>query len=336
MRTHTVTADEAGQRLDKLCKKLLPEVPSSGIFKLIRTKRIRHNGKRAQIETLVAEGDELELRVAPAPEGEVPQKKPKAPRLPHVTILFEDEAIVVVDKPAGLAIHAGTGISEATLVDWAHAHGGFSPGEDATWKPTPAHRLDRETSGVVIIAKKRRAMVRLTEIFTAGDADKSYLVLVKGRMPRPRGTIDQPLAEHQQTSRSKAMHGINLQSAITHWKVLAVGAGVSLLECTIETGRTHQIRRHLAQLGHPVIGDAKYGEFQQNRDARATWGLTRQFLHAPPALRREARVRRTAARAARLVPARGRHRVDGVQARLIAAPPPQATGRALCAAARTR
>ncbi len=282
MRTHTVTADEAGQRLDKLCKKLLPEVPSSGIFKLIRTKRIRHNGKRAQIETLVAEGDELELRVAPAPvqEGEPAPKKPKAPRLPHVAILYEDDAIVAVDKPAGLAIHAGTGITEATLVDWAHARAGVSAGDDSTWRPTPAHRLDRETSGVVIIAKKRRAMVRLTEIFTAGDAEKSYLVLVKGRMPRPRGTIDQALAEHQQTSRSKAMHGINLQAAVTHWRVLAVGAGASLLECTIETGRTHQIRRHLAQLGHPVLGDAKYGEFVANRDAKTNWGLGRQFLHA--------------------------------------------------------
>ena len=165
------------------------------------------------------------------------------------------------------------------MVEWVRHHLRVDP-EQKDYKPSPAHRLDRETSGVILIAKKRKAMVRFTEIFTEGSAQKTYLTLVQGKMPRPKGTIDTPLAEHQQTSKSRAERGVNMQAAITHYRVLATGAGVSLLECTIETGRTHQIRRHLAAIGHPVAGDARYGDFPFNRDIAKTWGLKRQFLHA--------------------------------------------------------
>lgn len=276
---HTISADESGQRVDKLIRRLLPDVPLSGVYKLIRTKRVRVNGKRTQIEYLLQPGDVVEVRVAaPPPPGTPP--KPRAPaRMPQVPVLLEDDAILAVDKPGGLAVHPGSGITGATLVDWARAYLGTDP-ESKDFKPSPAHRLDRETSGVILIAKKRKAMVRLTEIFTEGLAHKTYLALVLGRMPRPKGTIDLALAEHQQTARSREERGVNLQPAVTHYRVLASGAGVSLLECTIETGRTHQIRRHLAAIGHPVVGDARYGDFPANRDARATWGLKRQFLHA--------------------------------------------------------
>lgn len=278
---HRISADEAGQRLDKLVRRLLPDVPLSGVYKLIRTKRIRVNGKRAAIDHLLAPGDVVELRVATptaAPAGGPPKPRPPA-RLPEVAVLYEDDALLAVDKPGGLAVHPGSGITGATLVDWARHYLGTDPGS-LDFKPSPAHRLDRETSGVILVAKKRQAMVKLTEIFTEGRAHKTYLALVKGRMPRSRGTIDLPLAEHQQTARSREERGINLQEAVTHYRVIASGAGVSLLECTIETGRTHQIRRHLAAVGNPVVGDARYGDFPYNRTVRATWGLKRQFLHA--------------------------------------------------------
>lgn len=276
---HTIPEDEAGQRLDKLARRLLPEVPLSGIYKLIRTKRIRVNGRRAAVDYLLQPGDVVQFRVVqPGPEALRGPRPPPA-RLPDVPILYEDEAILVVDKPGGLAVHPGSGIRGATLVDWARAHLGVDPAQKE-FKPSPAHRLDRETSGVIVLAKKRKAMVALTEIFTAAAARKSYLALVKGRMPRPVGTIDTPLAEHQQTARSRQERGVNMQEAITHYRVLATGAGVSLLECRIETGRTHQIRRHLAAIGHPIVGDARYGDFPFNREARRRWGLDRQFLHA--------------------------------------------------------
>ncbi len=276
---HTISEDEAGQRLDKLARRLLPEVPLSGVFKLIRTKRIRVNGKRSQVEYLLQPGDVVHFRVVqPGPEA-LRRPRPAPAKLPEVPILFEDDAILVVDKPGGLAVHPGSGIKGGTLVDWARHYLQVDP-EQKDFKPSPAHRLDRETSGVIVVAKKRKAMVGLTEIFTAGTADKTYLGLVKGRMPRPVGTIDQPLAEHQQTSRSRQERGVNMQPAVTHYRVLATGAGVSLLECTIETGRTHQIRRHLSAIGHPIVGDSRYGDFPFNRDAAKTWGLKRQFLHA--------------------------------------------------------
>jgi 23S rRNA pseudouridine955/2504/2580 synthase len=122
--------------------------------------------------------------------------------------------------------------------------------------------------------------VRLTEIFTAGEAEKTYLALAKGRFQRESGTVDLRLAEHQQTAASKQQRGVNLQSAVTHWKKLAGGPEATLLELTIETGRTHQIRRHLEAIGHPVVGDTRYGDFPFNRIAQRQWGLRRMFLHS--------------------------------------------------------
>src|SRR5439155_11112990 len=197
-------------------------------------------------------------------------------------VLYEDEHILALDKPAGLAIHPGSGITGETLVDQVRAYlvrqGLVTP--QGEFKPSPAHRLDRETSGVVVVAKTRQAMVRLTGIFTAGEAEKTYLALAKGRFQRERGTVELRLAEHQQTFASKQQRGVNLQEAVTHWTKLAGGPEATLLEVSIETGRTHQIRRHLAAIGHPVVGDAKHGDFAFNRDARARWGLKRMFLHA--------------------------------------------------------
>jgi 23S rRNA pseudouridine955/2504/2580 synthase len=274
---HAISADESGQRVDKLVRRLVPDVPLSGVYKMIRTRRVRVNGKRTQVDYLLQAGDVVEIRVAVLDPGRPRAAAPR--RFPPVPVLFEDEAILAVDKPAGMAVHPGTGITGGTLVDWARQHLGVDPAS-RDFKPSPAHRLDRETSGVVLVAKKRKAMVRLTEIFTEGGAVKSYLALVMGRIDPPAGTIDVPLAEHQQTSRSRLERGVNLQRAVTHHRTLARGAGATLVECTIETGRTHQIRRHLAAVGNPVAGDAKYGDFEFNRRVRAAWGLKRQFLHA--------------------------------------------------------
>ncbi|HWV39589.1 MAG TPA: RluA family pseudouridine synthase, partial [Vulgatibacter sp.] len=173
---HTISADEAGQRIDKLARRLLPEVPLSGIFKMIRTRRIRVNGKRTRNDYLLQPGDVVEFRVVqPAPGDRPPPPRPAPPRrMPDVPILYEDDAILAVDKPGGMAVHPGSGIKGGTLVDWARQHLGVDP-DQRDFKPSPAHRLDRETSGVILVAKKRKAMVRLTEIFTEGSAAKRYL-----------------------------------------------------------------------------------------------------------------------------------------------------------------
>jgi 23S rRNA pseudouridine955/2504/2580 synthase len=283
--TFTVSADAAGQRLDKLVRKALEDVPLSHVYKMFRTRKVRVNGARGRPEQVVAEGDAVVIRGDE--ERLLARPEPAAGRgaaAPAVTfrVLHEDGDLLAVDKPAGLAAHPGTGIEGATLVEMARGYLGVPEGLPPTeFKPSPAHRLDRDTSGVVVVAKTRKAMVRLGEIFTSGEGvKKSYLALVKGKMPREAGTIDLPLSEHEQTARSKAARGVNFQEAVTRWKVVSSMKDASLLAVAIETGRTHQIRRHLEAIGHPVAGDRRYGDFAWNRGARQRWGLRRMFLHA--------------------------------------------------------
>ena len=284
MITFTVSPDAAGQRLDKLVRKALRDVPLSHLYKMFRTRKIRVNGARGRAEQIVQAGDAVAIRgdeerllAKPGPEA-----RPAGPAAPTFGVLHEDPDLLAVDKPAGLAAHPGTGIEGATLVEMARAYlkvpDDLPPTE---FRPSPAHRLDRETSGVVLVAKTRRAMVRLGEIFTEGEGvHKTYLALAKGKMPKEAGTIDLPLSEHEQTARSKAARGVNLQEALTRWRVVSSMKEATLLEVSIETGRTHQIRRHLEAVGHPVAGDRRYGDFAWNRAARSRWGLRRMFLHA--------------------------------------------------------
>jgi len=280
-----VSADAAGQRLDKYVRRALKGVPLSHLYKMLRTRKVRVNGARGRAEQLLAEGDVVairgdEERLLAAPEGRGGERR--APGGPRFAVLLEDEHLLAVNKPSGLAAHPGTGITGATLVEearaWLRVPEDLPPTE---FRPSPAHRLDKETSGVVLVARTRKAMVRLTEIFTEGkEVRKSYLALAKGKMPREAGTIDQPLSEHEQTARSRSLRGVNFQEAVTHYKVLAAMKEASLLALRIETGRTHQIRRHLQAVGHPVAGDRRYGDFAWNRVAKQRWGLERMFLHA--------------------------------------------------------
>jgi len=276
-----IDSDHAGVRLDKVLRQRLPAVPVSHLFKMIRTKKVRVNGKRASVDQALALDDLVSIRgteerlLSPGPAVERPV--PVDPS--RLKVLFEDDWMMAVDKPSGMAVHTGSGITGGTLVDYVRAYLGPRAVRNG-FAASPAHRLDRDTSGVILVAIRRPAMVHFTEVFTEGRASKRYLVLVKGRMPRPSGRIDLPLSEHQQTAASKARRGVNLQQAVTLWQLLQQGGEAALLACTIETGRTHQIRRHLASLGHPVAGDKKYGDFAFNREAKARWGLKRLFLHA--------------------------------------------------------
>ena len=291
MLEYKVTADAAGQRLDKFLRKRLATVPLSHLYKMVRTKKVRVNGGRGDIALLLQEGDVVSVRgpeaqlLGPPPGPEFREKSVHAARRPvrqDFKVLYEDEHLLVVDKPSGLAVHPGSGVEEGTLVDqvraWLERQGlVIAEGE---YKPSPAHRIDRETSGAVVVAKTRQAMVKLTEQFTAGVPRKQYWALAKGRFQKETGTVELRLAEHQQTAASKQQRGVNLQEAVTHWRRLAGGPEATLLELTIETGRTHQIRRHLAAIGHPVAGDGKHGDFPFNRVAKAKFGLKRMFLHS--------------------------------------------------------
>jgi 23S rRNA pseudouridine955/2504/2580 synthase len=278
--TFRIKDDDEGLRLDKFLRRELPEVPLSHIFKLLRTRKVRLNDRRARGEDRLAPGDTIVVRGDPERLAARPEQVGRVQtRRRDFEVLHEDAHLVAVVKPAGLAIHPGTGISGATLVDQVRAWLGAEPDAQG-FTPSPAHRLDKETSGVVLVARTRKAMVALTETFASGGVTKTYLALVKGKMPGRRGEIDLPLQEHQQTARSKAIHGKRHQPALTRWKLVAGTARVSLVEVDLGTGRTHQIRRHFAAIGHPVVGDRRHGDFPFNREAKASWGASRQMLHA--------------------------------------------------------
>jgi 23S rRNA pseudouridine955/2504/2580 synthase len=283
-----IDEDLAGVRLDKFLRKRLSTVPVSHLFKMIRTKKVRVNGKRAQPEQALALGDKVTIRGdekallgGPGPEGKKPKPPPRltAEEVSKLEVLFEDEWMMAVNKPSGMAVHTGSGITGGTLVDYVRAYLGPKAVRN-DFAASPAHRLDRETSGVILVAKRRPAMVHFTDVFTFGKSKKRYLTLVKGKLSRDKGVIDLPLSEHQQTAASKARRGVNLQDALTRYHVLGQTQQAAYLECSIETGRTHQIRRHLASIGHPVAGDRKYGDFGFNREVKARWNLKRLFLHA--------------------------------------------------------
>ena len=277
----TVSADAAGQRLHKYLRRALADVPLSHVFKMLRTRKVRVNGHRGRPEQLLAEGDRIAIRGDEEKLLGPREAAPGAAPRPTFTVLYQDDAVLAVSKPSGLAAHPGTGIQEATLVEEARAFLGAPEAPPGEFRPSPAHRLDRETSGVVLVAKTRQAMVRLGEIFSDGrEVRKTYLALCRGKMPRDAGTIDIPLSEHEQTARSKERRGVNFQEAVTRYQVLSSMKEASLLSVRIETGRTHQIRRHLQAAGHPVAGDRRYGDFPFNRRARQRWGLDRMFLHA--------------------------------------------------------
>ncbi len=282
MLEYRVTEDHQGVRLDKYLKKTLANVPVSHVFKMIRVKKIRVNGARAKPEQLLDTGDVISIRGDEKQLLGAAEKKPAPPPpvdLSELNILYEDDWLLVLNKPSGMAAHTGSGITGGTVVDVVRAYLGVKA-ERNGFSASPAHRLDRETSGIIIVAKRRPAMVHFTDVFTRHTAKKKYLVLVKGKMPQKFGLIDLPLSEHQQSAESKARRGVNMQEARTRYEVLSQNSHAAFLACAIETGRTHQIRRHFAAIGHPVAGDGKHGDFAFNRDVKARWGVKRLFLHA--------------------------------------------------------
>jgi 23S rRNA pseudouridine955/2504/2580 synthase len=278
----SIPEDYVGTRLDKFLRKQFPNVPVSHLFKLIRTKGLRLNNKRAKPEQLLAAGDVLRIHKpletlnTPPPKKETPSKTPPSLPLP---ILHEDDWILVVDKPSGMAVHPGSGIPHGTVVDFVRAYLGEKAVRNG-FAASPVHRLDKDTSGVLVVAKRRPAMVHFTKLLTEGKVKKGYLALVKGRMPSPRGKIEAALAERQQSHASKQKHGRRMQEARTLWRQWECQSECALLSVALETGRTHQIRRHLSSWNCPVVGDARYGDFAFNRLAKKRWGLGRMFLHA--------------------------------------------------------
>ncbi len=275
----TIGEEEHGQRLDNFLLKIGKGVPKSHIYRIVRSGEVRINGKRAEAAARLQNGDVVRippLRIAPRTEEIVAGAELKA----ELPVCHEDDALLVVDKPAGIAVHGGSGVSFGVI--------------EALRRQRPqarflelAHRLDRETSGLLLIAKKRSALTALHDMFRQGGlsaagrgADKRYWVLVDGRWMDAVRHVKLPLLKYLLPNGERRVR-VDAAGKASHtvFRLMARWENFSLLEAELRSGRTHQIRVHCAETGYPIAGDEKYGDFDVNKRL-AKSGLKRMFLHA--------------------------------------------------------
>ena len=267
----------AGQRVDNFLLRRLKGVPKSHIYRILRSGEVRLNSRRVKPDARLAAGDVLRIPPLRTPAPGAP-RRPPAVAPTALPILYEDEALLAVDKPAGLAVHGGSGVSFGLIEQLRAAR-------PATRFLELVHRLDRDTSGVLLVAKQRAALLALHAALREGRVDKRYLVLVRGAWRDAKRTVELPLtrfvtAEGERRVRIDTGAGRSA-TTVFHRRKLWDDAkpALSLLEAELRTGRTHQIRVHLTHLGFPLAGDDKYGDFAWNK-ALAKQGLKRMFLHA--------------------------------------------------------
>ena len=278
-RTVRVPEDRAGQRLDNFLLGQLKGAPRSLVYKLVRSGQVRVNGGRAKAERKLEGGDEI--RIPPVRLAEAGEKGAPARGLleaMEASIVFEDARLLVVNKPSGVASHGGSGISFGAIETLR----ALRPRESLEL----VHRLDRDTSGVLMVAKKRSALSELQALMRedhgrAGGIRKRYLALLAGRMPDGTMSVDAPLHVGLRQGGERHVQVTNGgKPSLSHFKLLERRGGQSYCEVRIETGRTHQIRAHAQHIGHPVAGDDKYGDPEANARLRRDIGLKRLFLHA--------------------------------------------------------
>jgi 23S rRNA pseudouridine955/2504/2580 synthase len=274
--THLVISEEEqGQRLDNFLVRRCKGVPKSHLYRILRSGEVRVNSRRVDATYRLLAGDSLRIppmRVAERPQNDIDEAAKARVDLP---VIYEDDALLVIDKPEGIAVHGGSGVSFGVI--------------EALRRQRPqakflelAHRLDRETSGVLLVGKKRLALTALHDMFRehGAGADKRYLVLVKGRWMNNTQHVKQPLYKFlTEGGERRVMVREDGKASHTVFRLLARWPEMSLLEAQLKTGRTHQIRVHLSHLGFPILGDEKYGDFALNRKLKPE-GLKRMALHA--------------------------------------------------------
>jgi 23S rRNA pseudouridine955/2504/2580 synthase len=269
---HEVGVEEAGQRVDNYLTKHLKGVPKSHIYRILRSGEVRINSRRVGPDYRVQAGDRLRLPPVRTAKPAATPKHPPAPRL-QASVLYEDDALLVIDKPAGIAVHGGSGISRGVIEQLRLER------PEARFMEL-VHRLDRDTSGVLLLAKRRSALTDLHRQLREGQVRKFYLVLVKGAWRDGKRSVKLPLNKYVLASGERRVSvGDDGQAAHTVFRLQRGWKDYSLLEAELKTGRTHQIRVHLAHLGYPIAGDDKYGDFSLNKQL-AKQGLKRMFLHA--------------------------------------------------------
>ncbi|MDZ7867314.1 RluA family pseudouridine synthase [Acidovorax sp.] len=279
-----VDEDSAGQRLDNFLIRHLKGVPKTHVYRIIRSGEVRINKGRASADTRVEAGDQVRLPPVRISD-KVAEKAERPAPAREFPILLEDDHVIALDKPAGVAVHGGSGVSFGVIEQLRQARPGARFLE-------LVHRLDRDTSGILLVAKKRSALTHLQDQFRERETGKTYLALVTGVWAASNKVIDLPLHKYLQADGERRVRVTTADDpdgmrSITLVKVRRVVPArqeqglpaMTLLEVTIKTGRTHQIRVHLASQGHAIVGDDKYGDFELNKRLQKL-GMRRMFLHA--------------------------------------------------------
>jgi 23S rRNA pseudouridine955/2504/2580 synthase len=263
-----VGEEQAAQRIDNFLLRILKGVPKSHVYRVLRSGEVRVNSGRIKPEYRLKVGDKIRV-----PPIRVSPPKPAVLRPLQLPVVHEDEALIVIDKPSGVAVHGGSGVSHGVIESLRAER------PQAKFLEL-AHRLDRDTSGLLIVAKKRSALVELHRMLREGEVEKIYLAVAKGVPEQAEFDISESLHKYvtSQGERRVAVREDG-KTAVTKVKVVKQGAEFSLLQVRLLTGRTHQIRVHLAHAGHPVLGDDKYGDFPLNHEL-AKQGVKRLMLHA--------------------------------------------------------
>ena len=265
----TLTADQLGERADAFLARSVPDLTRSAAQKLLEEGMATRKGAPLRKNDRLSPGEELELTLPdPEPLDVVPQNIP-------LDVVYEDEDVIVVNKPVGLVVHPAPGHPDGTLVNALLYHCGSSlSGVNGVLRPGIVHRIDRDTSGLIIAAKHDRAHLALANQLQDHTLARTYEAVAVGGLKEDEGTIDAPIGRHPVDRKKMAIDRKNGKRAVTHYTVLGRYPGYTHVECRLETGRTHQIRVHMASMGHPLLGDVVYG-------SKKPWpGLAGQCLHA--------------------------------------------------------
>ena len=283
MRSFTVTKNDAGKRLDSFITKTAPLLPKNLLYKYIRLKRIKLNGKKSEISARLKENDVIDMYINDEffEKNEYTYSFMKAPK--QLNIVYEDDNIMLLDKKAGVLSHPDNGEYIDTLITrvqrYLYEKGEYDPKKENSFAPALANRIDRNTGGIVIAAKNAQTLKILNEKIKNRELKKMYLCVVVGYLKKKSGILESYMVKNEQKNRVFVYdHPVEGgKTAKTGYKVLAESNGLSLLEVELFTGRTHQIRAHMASIGHPLLGDGKYGTNAVNKKYG---GYKKQFLYS--------------------------------------------------------